>query len=173
MRLFWDMDGTLAVWQTGVPLSMVMQRGYFENLPEQTNVVLAAGMLIRSGVSSFVNSAYFSEADFYKEEKEIWIKKRLPLPASHMYFVPCGQSKATAVGTVSKDDFLVDDRTLNLLDWEIAGGTGIKIITEINDTHRTWSGARIYAADAPRKIASDITAIIRKEGYCDGRYSIC
>ena len=34
MRLFIDMDGTLAVWQLEVPFEDVCKEHYFENLPE-------------------------------------------------------------------------------------------------------------------------------------------
>lgn len=167
-RLFVDMDGTLAEFQKVSAMEELYERGYFAQLPPQQNVVDTLRLLIHttSSVDVFILSSVLFDSRFAMEEKNGWLNKYLPeIDRAHRIFLPCGESKAGYVpGTLREGDCLLDDYTKNLVDWNRAGGRGIKLLNGINHTQRSWSGARISIDRPPAQLAGALLKVA--DGHC-------
>ena len=140
MKLFVDMDGTLARFhdEEGWPERMY-EKGFFEVLAPFEDVVKALGDLSRNpDLEIFILSTVLP-TNYCAEEKKTWIKRFLPfIKEENMLFVPPTHrdgsrfSKADFFSRVERTDVLLDDYSLNLVEWETAGGTGIKLLNNIN-----------------------------------------
>lgn len=168
-RLFVDMDGTLAEWRkisfdgfcSEEFSTMSMQEklnkvlyspGYFSSLKEYDHVVRAIDSLIDksngSSIEVYVLSCCLPDKDGVspRQQKNEWLDKHLPgIDQAHRIFVPDGESKTKYVpGGIKAGDFLLDDYTKNLVEWESSGkGVGIKLLNEVNSTNGKWHGSKI------------------------------
>lgn len=169
--LFVDMDGTLAEWKPiAIPVQIPTQKikdyindrlytkDYFKTLRPYENVVNAIRNLIKEGeFEVYILSCVLPENEKYPnshpaQDKSAWLKKYLPeIDSFHQIFVPDGEPKVYNIPfTLTNQDALIDDYTKNLQAWEQdakhlyqAKVTGIKLQNIINDTNRTFEGARI------------------------------
>ena len=141
------------------------------NLGSETGIsvkemVEAARMLIqRNDIRVYILSAV--EGEVAVREKEAWLLQHFGFDPLGCFFPRVGKSKAEYIksfyGEITKDDFLIDDYSANLVDWENAGGTGLKLINEINGrgTNGTnFEGIRIDAHQTAEKIYADICAAL-------------
>lgn len=144
MRIFVDMDGTLAKWNN-VEFEQLFEKGYYRNLEPNEYLLNNVNNLIRQGEDIYILSAYLTESDYAKKEKQEWVKQYLPeLPEEKQIFVPYGTNKAEYLkehySPITNEDYLIDDYTKNLLEWKEYGGTGVKYLNGINHTKGTWKG---------------------------------
>lgn len=157
-RLFWDMDGTLAKWNTAATVEDLYSKGYFLNREPEEDLCFLAGLL-SGGIESYILTACMAGSDYLIPEKKIWIKKEIPMLRHRILFVPCGVSKADFVRDMFREDLctediLIDDHSPNLIKWEEAGGQGVKWINGINNSAKSgFSGARCDSS-------SDLFAVI-------------
>lgn len=162
-RLFVDMDGTLAEFHPVDTLEALYEKGYFENLPPNQNVVHAISSLIASQLELDVHilSAYLSDSPYALEEKKAWLDKYLPeLPEDRRIFVPCGQDKKAYVpGGIRPTDCLLDDYSLNLHNWE-PPAMGIKLLNGINGSHGTWTKESIRYDAQPEVMAATLSRML-------------
>ncbi|MFT9076319.1 5' nucleotidase, NT5C type [Ethanoligenens sp.] len=161
-RLFVDMDGTLAVFRPVNTLETLYERGYFLNLSPHQNVVEAVKKLIQSKEAEvFVLSAFLSDSPHALTEKNIWLDKHLPeIDTAHRIFLPCGEDKKEHIpGGIRPDDFLLDDYTHNLVQWQ-PPARGIKLLNGINHTHGTWPHDRLRYDKQPSELATNILRIM-------------
>lgn len=148
MRIFVDMDGTLAKWNN-VEFEQLFEEGYYRNLAPNVELLNEVNSLIRQGEDVYILSAYLTESEYAKKEKQEWVKQYLPeLIEEKQIFVPYGTNKAEYLkehySPITNDDYLIDDYTKNLLEWKEYGGIGVKYLNGINHTRGTWQGLRIY-----------------------------
>ncbi len=151
-RIFFDLDGVLAVWQHA-PIEEVAMPGYFSALPEQENVVKAFKLMREcSDIELYILSSVFvnghSEAD-----KRTWVSVHLNLPEAQQIYCPYGQEKAAAlekIGGADKSDVLLDDFSRNLRSWP---GIPIKLYNGINGTKGSWDGYSVHASMKPEILA--------------------
>lgn len=69
--------------------------------------------------------------------------------------------KSVAVpGLIRPDDYLLDDYTKNLSEWE-PPARGIKLINGINHTNGTWQGDKIQFTHAPEELSSMISDVMK------------
>ncbi len=162
-RLFIDMDGTLAKFQTVDTLEKLYEKGYFYNLPPNENVVEAIRNIINNHPEKevYILSAVLSDSKYAKAEKDAWLNKYLPeIDAEHRIYPPCGDSKLAYVpGGIRTTDFLLDDYTHNLILWE-PPAKGIKLLNGINHTRGTWQGSMLRFDKNPEQLAADIVKVI-------------
>lgn len=138
---FFDMDGTLCEFKPGATMEELYSKGYFRSLKPQKNVCSLLHSLMLAGKEVYVLSAVLGTQQ--EKEKRDWLfDNRIWLPQNHILFVPCGTNKASCIN-VSKDTILIDDHTPNLLGWQSAGGTGVKVLNGINGRHGRWKGKAI------------------------------
>lgn len=162
-RLFVDMDGTLAEFKTVDTLETLYEKDYFINLKPNENVLGAIKQLIADNdFDVYILSAYLTDSRYALEEKNAWLYKYLPeLPQEKRLFVPCGTDKSVAVpGLIRPDDYLLDDYTKNLSEWE-PPAKGIKLINGINHTNGTWQGDKIQFTHAPEELSSMISDVMK------------
>lgn len=167
MRLFIDMDGTLAEWRPAATEAELDVPGYFYTLKPHRMVLKAVQALVRSGVDVYILSAVRTEGA--RQDKIRWLKEYFPeLPEDHYIFNQNGTSKAGHLAdmgiTLTREDVLLDDYTKNLDDWTSVGGTAVKFINPgLNNTSSTWLGYRVYRYDRPEEIASTLLFILENE----------
>ena len=167
-----DMDGTLSVFNKDAGPDIWSAPGYARNLAPITNMVRAVKLLINNPEyygdrpEVYILSAVVS-MDFAVEDKKMWLKTMgINIPEKNLIFVPYGTSKADALAErgieVDPDgsDVFIDDYTKNLIDMQMNSDlTPVKVLNGINDTHKTWQGARISADSSPRTIADTLVGI--------------
>ena len=169
VRLFVDMDGTLAEFKPTKKLEDLYEKGYFINLKPFPEVVEAVKKLNEDpDVEVFVLSAYLTDSEFALDEKKEWLDKNAPfIDAAHRIFCPCGTDKKLAVPNgIKLTDRLLDDYTVNLKDWE-PPAVGIKLLNGINNTKGTWQGQKITRYQPPESIASLVKENLMKPIYKD------
>lgn len=83
-------------------------------------------------------------------EKMFWVRKYLPsLPIENVVICRVGDNKAEVIKqklgvNINEDTYLLDDYTKNLVEWEKAGGVGIKRITTVADNSTgKWQGLQL------------------------------
>lgn len=168
--LFVDMDGTMAVWQTIPHMETLYEEGYFRNLPMIENICKAVNILATSPkymdkIEVFVLSAYLSDSKYAFNEKHEWLDEHMPnIKEIRRFLLPFGTNKAEYLkDTLMRDNInnfiLLDDYSVNLFDWKAMGGTGIKVLNGINNTHGSWKGDSISHMDEPSKIADAIAKV--------------
>lgn len=165
-RLFVDMDGTLAVFKPVDEMETLYEQGYFLNLEPHENVLDAIKTIVANHPEIEVNilSAYLTDSKYALQEKNAWLDRYLPeVDRDHRVFVPCGTDKKEGIREgVRKDDFLLDDYTKNLNEWQ-PPARGIKLLNGINHSRGTWEHDRLrYDRDA-LSLASAIISVMRNE----------
>ena len=165
-RLFVDIDGTLAVFKPVDMLETLYEKGYFLNLAPHENVVAAIKEIVTNHPEIEVNilSAYLTDSQYALQEKNEWLDRYLPeIDQAHRVFVPCGSDKKEGIsGGIRSDDFLLDDYTHNLNEWQ-PPARGIKLLNAINHTRGSWEHDRIRYDRAPTDLADGIISIMRDE----------
>ena len=161
MRLFVDMDGTLAEWRSASTADELYQEGYFRNLQPVSSILAATKILARrEDVEVYVLSSVLGDSPYAKTEKNSWLDKYLPeIPRDYRLFPPCGTEKALAVpGGIRRSDILLDDYTSNLISWS-RYGTAVKVLNGINGTNGKWAsigGQSVSSKWSAKRIASYI-----------------
>lgn len=163
-RLFVDMDGTLAVFKPVDTLETLYEKGYFLNLEPHENVVSAVKDIIKDHPEIEVNilSAYLTDSKYALDEKNAWLDKYLPeIPRENRVFMPCGDNKKDYIeGGVRPNDFLLDDYTKNLNDWQ-PPARGIKLLNAINHTRGSWAYDRIRYDRTPTELSLGIVSVMK------------
>lgn len=162
-RLFVDMDGTVAVWGNS-PWEEVCTKGYFANRPPMMNVINAVKEIIHNHpeVEVFILSAVITDNHSVGDKHE-WLDKYLPeIDHNHRIFSVYGEDKAKYMN--AKGDILLDDYSKNLVEWEAAGGKGIKILNGVNWSKRSWRGDVVFHETDPKLLGESIV-LLGTRGY--------
>lgn len=177
-RLFVDMDGTLAEWRSfkyeftsleevqnanKLIYQRLNENDYFYNLKPQENVVEAIRELIKNDndIDVYILSSVISDKAI--SDKNRWLDKYLPeIDYEHRIYSEDGKDKKDYIeGGVRSDDYLLDDRTLNLTLWE-PPARGIKLLNGQNHTAGTWKGDMLTYINNPSMIAQKIVSIMNE-----------
>lgn len=173
-RLCIDMDGVLGHWRgdkeayrsrvygdTHFHMSHLYTEGYFVDLPENEIMVAQAKKLAREaeahGCVVSIFSSFLTDSRYALTEKNLWCDRHIP-EIKERIFTPCGIPKAYQIDPMNNGWMLLDDLTENLFDFREAGGTGVKVLNGINDTHKSWTGARIDMNDP--ELVSKVWAMV-------------
>lgn len=163
MKVFFDIDGTLNVWENGAPLSKVRSPGYFAKRKPHYNMVQAARLLHKMGAEIYIVSAVFADLPASIHEKNRWIDTYLPfVDYRHRLFPVCGKGKSDVIREIGyeKGDALVDDYNFNLREVRFGTNNDVRcikcVVRGTNDTRGTWDGKRVFVTDDPEKIAKEI-----------------
>lgn len=142
-KIFLDMDGTIAKFNVKNALAR------FENELDFFARLGAYKGIEKINEMAKVGNIYIISAspnDRCDSDKMKWLNKFLPsLPKANIVFCRIGENKAEIIkkkiGVDIKDTLLLDDYTKNLIQWENAGGIGIKRLTKVADNSTgKWQG---------------------------------
>lgn len=163
LRVFIDMDGTIAEWQYGTAFESLYEPKYFRNLPPYQNMLWALRdfmMRHENDMEFFVLTAYFHDHPTARMEKKQWLDYWLPeIDDLHRVFVPCGEKKKDCVPDGIRDtDILLDDHTPNLLHWS---GWGVKVLNGGNGKSGRWNGPKVNVLDDPKSILCQIEEAVQ------------
>lgn len=177
-RLFVDLDGTAAEFKRVDTLETLYEKGYFLDLKPIPNVVEAVKRIIEQhpDVEVYSLSSVLTDSRYAVEEKNDWMDKYIPeIDKSHRLFPPCGEKKTDYViwkiGQIGKNDFLLDDYTPNLKDWE-PPGRGIKMLNGINHTKGTWQSSMLSNIRTPESLEGGICRCLSGEIVLDMKSNI-
>ena len=143
-KIFLDLDGTLAKFNVRNALKRFdNEKGFFAKLGAYKNIEYINEMAKKGNV--YIISA---SPNMYADiDKKAWIKKYLPnIPKQNIVLCRLGINKAKYIENklnirIDKTCILLDDYTKNLVEWENAGGVGIKRLTSVSDNSRKlWKG---------------------------------
>ena len=162
-RVFVDMDGVLCEYRENATMDDLRQDGFFSSLRPVHGTVSAVRKLLSDGnVDVYILSSVLPERETEaRREKNGWLDRYLPEIGEDRRIYPlCGTSKAECVGTLSENDVLLDDYSVNLSEWVSAGGSGIKILNGMNGRNGTFvSGPRVQASNWPGIVSAVYSAI--------------
>lgn len=164
-RLFVDMDGTLAVFKPVDEMETLYEKGYFLNLEPHENVVAAIKEIITKNpdIEVYILSAYLTDSKYALQEKNAWLDRYLPeIDREHRVFVPCGIDKKEGIRDIREDDFLLDDYTKNLNEWQ-PPARGIKLLNGINHSRGTWTHDCLRYDREASSLAAAIASVVREE----------
>lgn len=133
-KIYIDMDGVLAQWDTSATAHDTEQPGFFLSRKREPTIVELIKALEKMNADFSILSAVYQNG-YAEKEKLLWL---LDVVGPIEYtFVPYGDKKADYIrGT---KNILIDDFSGNLHDWEASGNVGIKFYNGVNGTHGSWS----------------------------------
>lgn len=142
INIYCDIDGVLTYFQKNDSLEKVAMPGYSKTLKEQKNMVEALKKL-NSDTRFSVAILGAVLHDTAAEDKKEWLEEK-GLGDIRRIFVPYGKSKRDYIEPTSTLNFLIDDFTENLVDWQDFSNeekrfVGIKFCNDINGTKGRWS----------------------------------
>lgn len=180
-RLFVDMDGTLAEWRslnlniekyedkdslTDKVNRILHTSGYFYSLKPHFNVVEAIRKLVyENAIDIYILSCVLPDVpqvkSYPESEKRAWLKKYLPeIREDHCIFVPDGKNKSEYIPYGKQaTDFLLDDYSINLINWDKNFDTSIKYFNGKNGTKGTFNGNSISYERSSTEIAEILSNI--------------
>lgn len=165
-RLLIDMDGTLAKFKTVNTMESLYEEGYFLDLEPMQNVIDAVKLIIQQQpeLPVYIISSVLSDSKYAMMEKNKWLDKYLPeISIENRFFPPCGENKLEyAPGGIRINDYLLDDYTQNLNQWE-PPAKGIKLLNGINHTNESWQGNMLRYDKEPEELARNIIDIMSKK----------
>ena len=123
-KLYVDMDGTLArFYEQAFCIERMYETGFFKELSPYSSAVDAIKQIVASH-NEEVEVCILSAAGNAQiiQDKIDWLMKHFQIPVTS-YFCELGESKAEFLQKItgeklSENDFLLDDYSANLIDWE-------------------------------------------------------
>ena len=145
-----DMDGVLVEYRRDVTPAnvneLMTQRGFFSNLRPEWNMIGAMKKLHENYPEKtfILTSIYGTSFPYSRQEKLDYAKRVFPEMVDNLIIVDveAGETKpqkmAQVIGhPVDEKFFLIDDYGKNLRQWKENGGTPVKYLNLINNSHGT------------------------------------
>ena len=156
LKIFVDMDGTIAEWRKSAKFEDLYKKNYFLSLKPHQNLIDALLELNKeSNVSIYVLSAYLIDSKYALKEKNKWLDKHFNIPRTSRLFLPCGENKN--IYCEKNNCLLIDDYNLNLNSWN---GLKIKAVNNVNDVKGSFDGPRINVFDTKENIIKQIKSLL-------------
>lgn len=157
IKLYIDMDGCLAKWNTDASIEETFEPGYFAGLEPEESLIDAVKMLAQEYDVSILSAVY--QDNHSAEDKISWLKKN-GLGFLDTIFVPYGESKQKYINH-DYTSILIDDYSKNLEEWVLTNNCyGIKFLNGINSTKGQWTGFMIPGKMNSRALYKTIRGIV-------------
>lgn len=149
IKIFIDMDGVLAKWDTTSSVEDTYKSGYFLFRQVDEKIKALLEMIDKCYDVSILSSVY-SEGTA-KADKADWLRLN-KINKIDKIFCPYGHKKTHWVDHI-KPSILIDDFSKNLREWEsVPGFVGVKYYNGINGTNGTWNGYSINHRMSPEEM---------------------
>ena len=177
IKIFVDMDGTLAAWNE-VGSKTLYDEGYYLNLPPHENMLKAIKEIAKEETKEvYVLTAVLTDSKYALAEKEMWLDKYLPeVPAENRIYVPYGKKKSEYLienySPITENDLLIDDYSknlfefINVIDSEDRKLCGLKVLNGINGNNGSWeriNGNTVSIFADEKNIIEAINKTLKKE----------
>ena len=147
IKIFLDMDGTIARFNVRNALQrFATELDFFKNLLPYKNIGKIDKLALKRNIYIITASPNI-RCDI---DKMLWLRKYLPnLPLENIVICRIGDNKAEIIKQklgfdINAETYLLDDYTKNLVEWETAGGVGVKRLTSVADNSTgKWKGLTI------------------------------
>ena len=157
IKLYIDMDGCIAKWNTEASIEETFEPGYFASLEPEESLIEAVKMLSQEYDVSILSAVYQDNHSI--GDKIAWLKKN-GLGYLQTIFVPYGESKQKYVNHEYKS-ILIDDYSKNLEEWVMSKNCfGIKFLNGINSTKGQWTGFMIPGKMNSQALFTTIKGIV-------------
>lgn len=154
--LYIDVDGTLTAWREKAGPDLWMCPDYIWSCERLENVIEAVKLLISRYKKVKFLSASVSEKASYEKKK--FLKDIFgALSEEHFIFIPYGKDKSDYVDPAM--GILLDDYSVNCLNWEEKGGLAIKLRNNCNAKNGKWKGNSVWYLQKPESIAIIVMAM--------------
>lgn len=158
-KIFLDLDGTLAKFNVPNALNRFDKEiGFFARLKPYKGIG-EIDRLAQSGNVYIISASPNLTADLDKMQ---WVQKYIPnIQYNNIVICRIGENKANAIKrklgiSIDNECYLLDDYTKNLMEWEQAGGRGIKRLTSVADNStRKWQGLELAELELLGKILEE------------------
>lgn len=159
IKIYVDMDGVLAKWDSGASLEETYLPGFFLTRQPEPSVIGAVKILMEQGLDVCILSCAY-ENGYAAVEKGVWLD-RAGLSDIPRVFVPYGKKKTDYIRTADVS-VLLDDYSRNLHEWREEGNVGFKFYNGVNGNHGTWHGYSVDYRMTPEQIALVIAAVAKE-----------
>ena len=137
IKLYIDMDGCIAKWNSEASIEETFEPGYFAGLEPEESLIAAVKLLADEYDVSILSAVY--QDNHSVGDKVSWLKKN-GLGYLQTIFVPYGESKQKYIDH-DYVSILIDDYSKNLEEWVMTKNCfGIKYLNGINSTKGKWTG---------------------------------
>lgn len=137
VKIYIDMDGCIAKWNTEASIEETFEPGYFADLEPEESLIDAVKMLAQEYDVSILSAVY--QDNHSEGDKISWLKKN-GLGFLDTIFVPYGESKQKYIDH-EYTSILIDDYSKNLEEWVMSKNCyGIKYLNGINASKGQWTG---------------------------------
>lgn len=159
IKIYIDMDGCIAKWNTEAYIDDTFEPGYFAAREPETGLIAAVKMLAKEYDVSILSAVY--NDDHSITDKKTWLKNN-GLSFLPTIFVPYGESKQKYIDH-NYMSILIDDYSKNLNEWVLSKNCyGIKFLNGINSTKGTWTGYMIPNKMNPQAMYRTIKGLINE-----------
>ena len=157
IRIYIDMDGCIAKWNTEASIEDTFEPGYFASLEPDEGLINAVKMLADEYDVAILSAVY--QDNHSQSDKVTWLKKN-GLGYLETIFVPYGESKQKFIN----HDFtsiLIDDYSKNLEEWVLSKNCfGIKYLNGINATKGQWNGFMVSSRMNSKAIFTTVKGVV-------------
>lgn len=145
-----DVDGTITAFNPDAGPDLWAKDDYIWMCEVLENMVTA----IKHIINSYANVKFLSASvsDAASEQKRRFLRTLFgDLPEDMIVIVPYGRRKADFVDPTK--GLLLDDYSVNCIQWEEDGGKAIKVRNNCNSKHGKWRGSSVHYKQTPESIA--------------------
>ena len=159
IKLYIDMDGCIAKWNTESSIEETFEPGYFANLEPEEGLITAVKLLSDEYDVSILSAVYQDNHSI--GDKLAWLKKN-GLGHLEIIFVPYGESKQKYIDH-EYTSILIDDYSKNLEEWVMTKNCyGIKFLNGINATKGQWTGFMVSGRMNAQALFTTINGIVKE-----------
>lgn len=164
MRIFFDLDGTIAKWEPPNSPELLYKQGFYACMQTYKKVEKAFREFHRRQYDLFVLTCYPSDNIMAVAEKTTWLRTRLSFNPGDGRCIFTDHTKGfkglieQIPDSISNSDFLIDDDIKHLEMFKKAGGNSIRMINDVNFMEE-WNGDGVNHTS--ENLFNDIIDIIR------------